>query len=333
MRPGGTLKRASKLLLERGPDLVAPPGSEVGLGALIGLAGLLVGLAMPTHVAIVKLIRLLFSDGAGAFVSALQAIPPPSVGLAIVAAALVITTVGLSGGWINAALAVARGEPVADDAWIGGVRRAGRIFGWNVVLIGWLGLLAMVGGQFGYLVIRSGLAASRGGDLLMPSLLGIGGLALWALTLGTAIYYLAISCLGAIVAVAEPRTPFWALFSRAPRLFWASAGWRGIGELAGLLATWWALKAVGNQLVVPLAPLNDGGQSIGYGVAGALFKAGLALGDGIVLLLVIVMGAIAYNEATSRQGAASAPEGGLRLGRLRPWPPLPGPRAGPRETP
>lgn len=328
MRQTGTLKRASKLLLERGPDLIAPPGSEIGLGVLLALAGLLVGLAMPTHVAIVKVVRVLVSDGAGAFVSALKAVPPPSLGLAAVAIGLVVLTLGLSGGWINAALATAREEPVPDDAWSRGVRGAGRIFGWNLVLVGWLALVGLVGGEFGYLAIRAGLAASEGGDLLMRSLMGIGGLALWAFTLGAAVYYLAVSCLGAIVAIAEPGTPFWTLFFRAPRLFWASAGWRGIQELAGLLAGWWVLKALANQLMVPLGPLASSGHAVGYGIAGAVFKAGLVLGDGIVLLLVIVMGAIAYEEATARLGVSDASADDLRQGKLKPWPPLPGPRVG-----
>ncbi len=328
-RSAGLLAKASRLLLRRGPDVVAPPGSEAGLALLLALAGILVGLAMPTQIAMIRLGRVMVSDGAGAFFSALQAIPRPGFGLAAVAAALVVGTVGLSGGWINATLFAVRGEVVSERAWPDGVRRAARVFSWNLVLVCWLGLVGLIGGEFGYLAITSGLTASHGGDLLMPSLMGIGGLALWAFTLGAAVYYLAISCLGAIVAVAEPGTGFWTLFLRAPRLFVAAAGWRGIRELVGLLAGWWTIKALCTQLMVPFGPVSVGEQGIAYGVAGALLQAGLTLGDGLVLLLAIAMGAIAYQEASSRlELAASEADGELRQGKLKPWPPLPGPRSG-----
>ncbi len=328
------LKSAIQLLLRRGGDIVAPPGSDPGLALLVALSGILIGLAMPTQIAMINLVRILVGDGAPALVSALQAFPRPSPQLFGVAAGLVIAVVALSGGWINAALAVARGEEVAATTWHDGLARTWRILAWNVVIIGWLCLIGLLGGEVGYLAITSGLSASRSGELIIPSLMGIGGLALWAFTLGAAVCYLAVSCLGAIVAVAEPATGFWTLFSRAPRLFMAGAGWRGVQEVVGLLAGWWTVKATCTQLLVPLWIPAYGAQSMTYGIAGALLQAGLALGDGVVLVVFVLMGAVVYVEATRELDGPGLATAADRQGRLKPWLPLPGRRSpGSPESP
>ncbi|MBM3268843.1 MAG: hypothetical protein FJZ01_14480 [Candidatus Sericytochromatia bacterium] len=325
------LRTAIQLLLRRGGELVAPPGSEAGVALLVALTGMLIGLAMPAQIATIRLLRVLVGDGAGALVSTLQAFPRPTPQLLVVAAGLLVAIVVLAAGWINVALAAARGDTPDETTWRAGLSGAGRIVGWNLVIIGWLGLVGILGGEMGYLAIKSGLSASRSGEVIIPSLMGIAGLALWAFTLGAALSYLAVSCLGAIVAVAEPQTGFWSLFSRAPRLFMAGAGWRGFQELVVLLAAWWTVKAACTQLLVPLWPPAFGVQSATYGIAGALLQAGLALGDGIVLLISVLMGAVIYVEATRELDKAGE---GDRHGRLKPWLLLPGRRSsGSPESP
>jgi hypothetical protein len=311
--------------LQRGGELIAPPGSEVALALLIGMTGLLIGLAMPTQIATINLFRVLVSDGATAFISALQAFPRPTPALVSLAVGIVLACVAFSGGWIRSALALVRGEDVTEATWKGGQREVGRIFGWNLVIIAWLVLVGLMGGEVGYLAIKSGLSASRGGEILAPSLIGIGGLAMWAFTLGAAVYYLAVSCLGAIVAVAEPRTAFWNLFRRAPTLFMNDIGWGGLGQFVAVLAGWWTAKVVMTQFLLPFWPVPFGGPTWVFGVAGALLQAGLALGDGMILLLVVLMGAVVYEEA-ARLVDRPATDDETRKGRLKPWPLLPGRR-------
>lgn len=292
-------------MTRHGGEILMPPGTEAALGVVIGLAGLLVGMAMPTHLAIVGLVRTLFSEGATSFVSSLQGIPRPSFLIFFMECGMTLAVLLLSVGWIRSSLAIARGQAISNETWSAGLRSTIRLLSWNFVLFSLVCGIGYLGGRVGYQAITSGLLARHGGDFLIPSLMGIGGLALWSFTLGATLYILAVSCLGAVVAVAEPKTPLYALFYRAPRIFYAATGWRGLREIALLLMTWWFAKGLFSQLLLPMAPLSVRGQSMVFGVAGALFQAGMTIGDGLVLLVVIVAGAIMYVEGSQNLGRMS----------------------------
>ncbi|MBI6546765.1 MAG: hypothetical protein HY692_08220 [Cyanobacteria bacterium NC_groundwater_1444_Ag_S-0.65um_54_12] len=297
------LFKAFKLLASHRASILVPPRSEVAVGLIASLGGWQVGLGIPTQVAVVRSMRVLFQEGPPAFLAALRTIPLPGLPALLVSLALMLAMIGLSGGWIATALALVAKKPINDQTWPGGLSCGKRILEWNIALLIWLALIGLFGCQLGLLVIRSGLVASPATSFLaIPSLLSFGGIVIWTLLLSFATYYLAISCIGTVVVVAEPQRKFWSLFGRVPRVFLATASWQGLGELLLLLIAWWCLKTAGSQLLLPFGPIGMGSPALAYSVIGMIFWSGLAVGDALFIMLVIMMAAITYYQGISRLG-------------------------------
>ncbi|MBU6429171.1 MAG: hypothetical protein KGR26_09195 [Cyanobacteria bacterium REEB65] len=273
-----------------------PQGAEPALALLVALGGLEVGVAMPTQIAIVQLVRTALTQGAATFASALASLPSPSPSLIVVSFALGLAVLSLSGGWIRTALTLARGESPGPDTWLRGIRGAPRVLAWSGTTLGAMGAITLTMGQVALFAVHRGLVAARSGAVIGPSLLGIAGVGLWSLVLGAAVYYLASSCLGAVVAIAEPRTPFWSLFGRGTRVFLAGGGWQGLRDLAIVLGGWFILKAGLAQFLVPFRTVAPGWPAELFGVSAALVATSMALGNALLVVLVAVMGAIVYER-------------------------------------
>lgn len=286
----------------------------MALGLLIALGGLEVGLAAPTQEGLAEQVRVLFTQGVAAFASGLLGLGSPQPLAVLVWAGLAVSVLVLAGGWINVAVTIARQHrspatppsPVDDAVWSVGLSRSGRVLGWNAVTLAWILGLGVAIGQTGLFVLRTGIAAASTGAIVMPSLIGIGTAALWAFIVGAAVYYLAVALLGAIVAVAEPQIRFLSLFSRAPKIFMAGGGWRGAGELAALVICWGASKALLAQLLVPASGTDLGLGASVYGVGAALLSAGLAVADGLMLLLILLLGAVMYARGVTGPAAGGS---------------------------
>ncbi len=302
MNAGSPLGQACSLFVRRGSELLLPPGSELALGLLVAIGGFEVGLGTPTQEGLAEQVRVLFTQGPAAFASGLLGLGSPQPLAVAVWAGLAAAVLVLAGGWINVAVTIARQHeivaatpaPVDAAVWSAGLASSGRVLGWNAVTLAWILGLGVLIGQTGLFVLRTGIAAAATGAVVMPSLIGIGTAALWSFTVAAAVYYLAVALLGAIVAVAEPQTRFLSLFARAPKVFMAGGGWRGAGELAVLVVSWVAAKGLLAQLLVPAAASHLGLGADVYGVGAALLAAGLAVADGLMLLLVILLGAVIY---------------------------------------
>lgn len=303
------LKVAFSLLLRRGSDLLAPPGSEAAIGALVALGGWAVGLALPTQISLARLARVLVTQGPAAFDSALDAVRPPGVLAIEVWLALAVVTMVFASGWIQTALALAADRPVDDSTWIRGLAGAGRTLAWNAASLVWIAGLGVLIAQVGFFAIRTGLAEAATGALIMPSLIGIGTAAVWSFVVGAGVYYLAVCMLGAVVAVAEPNAPLLSLFGRAPRVFVRGGGWQGVRDVVLLLGGWALIRCALGQLLVPVVALHFGTQALVFGVAGALLAGALAVGDAIVLLLILLLGTVVYQRGAAALAPPQGPPG------------------------
>lgn len=293
------------------PKLAMPPGSSVILAGIIAVAGWEIGLNMPYAVSDILAVRSMGSVAMGlasgdtgwqqafsAIYSTLKAMPDPS--MPAVASAIVTATILLvaMGGWISTSLTLLQGEAPSEATWWQGVRRSWASTLWLLILVG--AAFASVGATAiaGTVVLRGAVTGSLAPG--MPLLLAAGTtLSLLFLTLIAAFYGLAVTSLTGIVAIAEPQTPFFRLPGRARRIFKAANGWQFLRRLSLILSAWLIVKTLAYQLVVPFAPVAQPfTQAVSAG--GAVLYALLTIGDGLFLLLSILLASQTYQFGKSK---------------------------------
>jgi hypothetical protein len=293
------------------PVLVMPPGSSILLAGIIALAGWEIGLNMPYAVSDILAVRSMGAVALGvatgdtgwqqafsAIYATLKAMPSPST--PAVASAIVTATVLLvaAGGWINTSLALIRGETPSESTWWQGVQRSWVSTLWFLILFGMafaaIGLSAIAGTAVLRGAVTGTLAAGA------PTMLAAGGaLAMFFLSFIGAFYGIAVTSLTGIVAIAEPHTPFLKLPSRARRIFKAGDGWQFLRQLSLALSVWIVLKTLAYQLVIPFAPIAEPFGQVAS-VGGAVLYAMLTAGDGLVLLLAILLASRTYLHGKER---------------------------------
>ena len=287
------------------PTLVMPPGSAILLAAIIAIAGWEIGFNMPYAVSDILAVRSMGTVALGvatgdtswqqafaSLYSTLKAMPSPSAPAVTSAIVLATALLVAAGGWINTSLALIKDDDLSESVWWQGVQRSWISTLWVLILLGLafgaIGLSAIAGTAVLRGVVTGTLAAGT------PTMLAAGGtLALFFLsTLGT-FYGIAVTSLTGIVAIAEPKTPFHKLPGRARRIFKAADGWGFLRQLSLVMGVWLVLKTLAYQLVIPFAPIAEPfTQAASAG--GAVLYALLTVGDGLFLLLAILLAAQTY---------------------------------------
>ncbi|MNX31108.1 hypothetical protein D3C86_612850 [compost metagenome] len=287
------------------PTLVMPPGSAVLLAAIIAIAGWEIGLNMPYAVSDILAVRSMGTVAFGvatgdtswqqafsAIYSTLKAMPTPSTPAVASAIILATTLLVAAGGWIRTSLALVQGEDPTETTWWQGVQRSWVSTLWFLILAGMaftaIGISAIAGTAVLRGVVTGTLSAGT------PTFLAAGGaLVMFFVSTVGALYGISVTSLTGIVAIAEPRTPFLKLPGRARRIFKAADGWAFLRQLSLLLSLWVVLKTLAYQLVIPFAPVAEPfTQAASAG--GAVLYALLTVGDGLFLLLAILLAAKTY---------------------------------------
>lgn len=287
------------------PVLVRPPGSSGLLAAIIAIAGWEIGLNMPYAVSDILAVRSMstvawsvahgdtgWQQAFSALYSTLKAMPSPST--PAVASAVIMATILLiaAGGWINTSLSLVRGESPSESTWWQGIQRSWISTLWFLIIFGMafgaLGASAVAGTA----VLRGAMTGTltAGTTTLLAS---AGALAMMGIAVLGSFYGIAVTSLTGIVAIAEPQTPFIRLPGRARRIFKAANGWHFLRQLSLALTAWILLKTLAYQFVIPFAPIAQPfSQAVSAG--GALLYTALTIGDGLFMLLAILMAAQTY---------------------------------------
>ena len=293
------------------PTLAMPPGSSVLLAVIIAVAGWEIGLNMPYTVSDILAVRTMGSVAVGvasgdtswqqafsAIYSTLKAMPSPSTPAVVSAIVMATALLVAAGGWINTSLALVKGEAPSETTWWQGVARSWISTLWFLILFGMafvaIGLSAVAGAA----VLRGAVTGTLSAG--MPTLLAAGGaLAMFFVSMITAFYGLAVTSLTGIVAIAEPKTPFLGLPTRAFQIFKAGHGWRFLRQLSVVVGLWFVLKTAAYQLVIPFGPVAQPFTQA-VSAAGALLYTLLTVGDGLVFLLAILMAARTYLQGLEK---------------------------------
>lgn len=287
------------------PTLVMPPGSAVLLALIIAIAGWEIGLNMPYAVSDILAVRSMGTVALGvatgdtswqqafaSLYSTLKAMPSPST--PAVTSAIVLATVLLfaAGGWINTSLALLKDDDLNEAVWWRGVQRSWISTLWFLILFGLafgaIGLSAIAGTAVLRGAVTGTLAAGT------PTLLAAGGtLALFFLSTIATFYGIAVTSLTGIVAIAEPKTPFLKLPGRARRIFKAADGWGFLRQLSLVMGVWLVVKTLAYQLVIPFGVIAEPFMQAAS-AGGAVLYALLTVGDGLFLLLAILLASKTY---------------------------------------
>jgi hypothetical protein len=287
------------------PTLVMPPGSAVLLAVIIAIAGWEIGLNMPYAVSDILAVRSMATVALGvatgdtswqqafsAIYATLKAMPSPSnpaVASAIMTATALLVA---AGGWINVSLGLIQGESPSEKAWWQGVRRSWISTLWFLILFGMAFLLIGTSAVAGTAVLRGAVTGTLAAGA--PTLLAAGGaLAFFFLSFVAAFYGIAVTSLTGVVAIAEPQTPFLQLPHRARRIFKAANGWHFLRQVSLAVGIWFLVKTLAYQLVIPFAPVAEPFTQA-VSAFGAVLYALLTVGDGLVLLLAILLAARTY---------------------------------------
>lgn len=287
------------------PTLAMPPGSSVLLAGIIAVTGWEIGLNMPYAVSDILAVRSMGAVALGvatgdsswqqafsAIYGTLKAMPSPST--PAVASAILLATIMLiaAGGWINTSLALLKGETPSEKTWWRGVTRSWISTLWFLILFGMAFALIGLSALLGTVVLRGAVTGTLAPGA--PTLLASGAaLAMFFVSFMGAFYGIAVTSLSGIVAIAEPRTPFLKIPARAFRVFKAANGWRFLRQLSLAIGLWVVLKTLAYQLVIPFAPVAEPfTQAVSAG--GAVLYTLLTVGDGLVLLLAILLASGTY---------------------------------------
>lgn len=291
------------------PTLMIPPGSTGLVAAIVAVAGWEIGLNMPYTVADILAVRSVGAIAQGlvsgesnaiqalqALYSTLKALPEPSIPAVISAILMATILLAGAGGWINTSLALVRGETPDAGRWWAGVKRSWISTLWFLILFG-LAFGAMGASTLlSTAVVRGAMLGSIASG--MPTILAaVGCLSLLGLTFAGACYGIAVTSLTGVVAIAEPRTPFLKLPLRARRVFLAGHGWSFLRQLSVAMTAWIVLKGALYQLIVPFSPVKPPFDQVAS-AGGALLYSLLTLGDGLVLLLAILLAARTYHHGS-----------------------------------
>lgn len=287
------------------PTLVMPPGSAVILAGIIAIAGWEIGLNMPYAVSDILAVRAMgkvawevatgatgWQQAFSAIYATLKAMPSPS-NPAVASAILMATALlAAAGGWINISLALVKGETPSETTWWQGVKRSWISTLWFLILFGMAFLLIGTSAVAGTAVLRGAVSGTLAAGA--PTMLAAGGtLALFFLSFMVAFYGIAVTSLTGVVAIAEPQTPFLQLPKRARRIFKAANGWTFLRQVSLAVGAWFVLKTLAYQLVIPFAPVAEP-FTRAVSALGAVLYALLTVGDGLVLLLAILLAARTY---------------------------------------
>jgi hypothetical protein len=275
------------------------------LAVIIAIAGWEIGLNMPYAVSDILAVRSMATIALGmatgdtgwqqafsAIYATLKAMPSPSnpaVASAIMTATALLVA---AGGWINISLGLIQGEPPSETTWWQGVKRSWISTLWFLILFGMAFLLIGASAIAGTAVLRGAMTGTLAAGA--PTLLAAGGaLALFFLSFMTAFYGIAVTSLTGVVAIAEPQTPFLQLPQRAHRIFKAADGWHFLRQVSLAVGVWFVLKTLLYQLVIPFAPV-PAPFTQAVSALGAVLYTLLTVGDGLVLLLAILLAARTY---------------------------------------
>lgn len=268
------LSRALGTLWQDFSEVALPPGSQWALGGLLALGGWQVGLNAHYAIGDVVLIggavtRILSGEALGtALPSLLQGFlygEDPSLGASVTTLALLALLLLTLGGWAMAALRITSGTAVEDRTFEQGLSSNWRMMTYYALMGLVLGVVVASGCSMGVFFLKESLWG-------LPAPFALWGYALLALTGLFGVWFGATMLMGGFVAIAEPKTPFFSLYSKGLAIFQRA---NGASTLCGLLLLgllWEGLKLLFSYALLP------------WPIFGALMLGLQALGDGVFLL-------------------------------------------------
>lgn len=281
-----SLLRALGTLWQDFSEVVLPPGSQWALGLLLALGGWQVGLNAPYAISDVLLIggavtRILSGEMLGtALPSLLQGFiygEDPSLGASVTTLALLALLLLTLGGWAMAALRVTSGSAVDDQTFEQGLGANWRMMTYYALMGLVLGVVVASGCSMGVFFLREALWG-------LPAPFAFWGYGLLALTGLFGVWFGATMLMGGFVAIAEPKTPFFSLYSKGLSIFQRGHGASTLCGLVLLGLLWDGLKWGISYALLP------------WPVMGAFMLGLQALGDGVFLIYSLV--ALGYVYAT-----------------------------------